>query len=85
MEGTMRNGQRTGEWTAYFADGGIRSRANYVDGLEQGATEVFHPNGMSYYKGQYAAGKPSGEWVFFDPQGTEKKRVRYDSTGTLIP
>lgn len=85
MEGALQHGQRTGEWTAYFADGGIRSRATYVDGLEEGATEVFHSNGMSYYKGQYTSGKPTGEWVFFDPAGAEVKRVRYDSTGVLIP
>ena len=28
MEGVMTNGVRTGPWTSYFPDGGIRSRLN---------------------------------------------------------
>lgn len=85
MEGTLLDGKRTGPWLSYFADGGIRSRANYEDGLEEGPTEVFHPTGMPYYTGQYAHGKPNGEWVFFDLKGTEVKRVMYDSTGVFRP
>jgi len=84
MEGVMVAGKRTGPWLSYFANGGIRSRANYIDGLEEGPTEVFHPTGVAYYTGQYTEGKPSGEWVFFDSKSKELKRVVYDSTGTVI-
>ena len=84
MEGTLREGARNGTWTSYFADGTIRSRVVYVDGVEEGPTEVFHPNGMPYYTGQYANGRTVGEWVFSDPTGAELKRVQYDSTGVLV-
>lgn len=85
MEGMMVAGNRTGPWLSYFANGGIRSRANYVEGLEDGPTEVFHPNGMPYYTGQYARGIPIGKWVFFDEKGAEVKQVAYDSTGVIQP
>ncbi|MBL7981706.1 MAG: hypothetical protein JNL52_07820 [Flavobacteriales bacterium] len=81
MEGMMTNGARTGTWLSYFPDGGIRSRVAYVNGKEEGPSEVFHPNSMPYYTGQYWQGITVGEWVFFDPTGKEVKRVVYDSSG----
>jgi len=84
MEGTMRDGKREGPWISYRADSSLWSRSTYVHGLEEGATEVFHPEGTPYYTGQYQGGVPIGEWVFFDPTGSEVKRVRYDSTGAVV-
>lgn len=84
LEGELHQGKRTGPWSSYFPNGGIRSRSTYVDGLEEGPTEVFHENGFTYYTGAYHKGKNSGEWVFYDPQGVEMKRVTYDSTGVLL-
>ena len=84
MEGELRAGKRVGPWASYFADGGIRSRSTYVDGLEEGPTEVFHENGLTYYSGAYHKGKSAGEWVFYDEQGKEQKRVMYDSLGVMV-
>ena len=84
MEGLMRDGKREGTWISYRADGGLWSRSTYVNGLEEGATEVYHPGGRLYYTGQYQAGVPIGEWVFFGLLGEEVKRVQYDSTGAVI-
>ncbi len=84
MVGEMKAGQRTGPWTSYFPEGNVRSTSTYVDGSEEGATQVFHPNGKPYYTGTYAHGKPVGDWVFFDPTGKELKHVIYDSLGTVV-
>ncbi|MEO8590680.1 MAG: hypothetical protein ABI432_14995 [Flavobacteriales bacterium] len=84
MEGDLREAERNGPWTSYFANGGIRSKATYRNGLEEGATEVFHENGMTYYTGQYRSGKPVGEWLFYDPKGVKVKTVRYDSLGVML-
>ncbi len=84
MEGELHEGKRVGPWASYFVNGGIRSRITYVDGVEEGPTEVFHSTGMPYYTGAYHKGKNVGEWIFYDQQGTELKRVRYDSTGVLL-
>ncbi len=84
MVGEMKAGQRVGAWTSYFPEGNVRSTSTYVDGSEEGPTQVFHPNGKTYYTGSYRHGKPVGDWVFFDPTGKELKRVVYDSLGTVV-
>ena len=84
MEGLIRNGKRHGQWASYFAHGGIRSRITYIDGVEEGPTEVFHESGLTYYSGRYHKGKNTGLWVFYDPDGKELKRAEYDSLGVLV-
>lgn len=84
MKGEVRNGIRQGPWTSYFANGTIRSRGTYVDGELDGPTEVFHPNGMPLYTGQYRVGLSVGEWLFFDQNGTLIKTAIHDSTGVLM-
>lgn len=84
MEGMMKNNIRVGPWASYFKDNTLRSRITYVDGVEEGPTEVNHPNGMPYYTGHYLHGKNFGEWVFYNDRGDELKRVTYDSTGVII-
>jgi antitoxin component YwqK of YwqJK toxin-antitoxin module len=84
MEGLMRNGKRHGPWVSRFPNGTIRSRTNYVNGVEEGPVEVFYGNTVTYYQGRHLHGKPYGEWVFNDTLGNEMKRVRYDSTGVVV-
>lgn len=84
MEGELHDGKRMGQWASFFSNGGIRSRITYMDGVEEGPTEVFHESGMTYYTGAYHKGKSVGEWVFYDPQGKEQKRVTYDSLGVML-
>lgn len=84
VEGELRGGRRVGPWASYFANGSVRSRITYVDGVEEGPTEVFHENGMPYYTGTYHQGRSVGDWIFFDPQGREVRRVKYDSLGVVV-
>jgi antitoxin component YwqK of YwqJK toxin-antitoxin module len=83
IEGTLRDGKRVGPWHSYFAHGGPRSRVAYVDGVEEGLTEVFYESGLTYYVGQYHQGRNAGTWIFFDEEGNEIKRVEYDSLGVV--
>ncbi len=84
MEGMMRNGERVGSWISYHPNGVIWSRSVYRNGVEHGPTEVFHDNGRTYYLGAYENGKPSGEWIFYDANGMETKRVKYDGAGAIV-
>jgi hypothetical protein len=84
MLGEVAGGKRNGEWSSYFPNGTIRSRATFVDGVREGPTKVYHENGLLYYSGQYHRDKQVGEWLFFDAQGAQVKVVRYDSLGTLL-
>lgn len=84
IEGNMVNGKRDGTWYSYFNHGGPRSRITYVDGMEEGQTEVFHASGLTYYVGQYSRGRNVGTWIFYDEQGNEVNRAEYDSLGVLL-
>jgi len=84
IEGVMRDGKRDGPWFSYYKHGGPRSRITYIDGLEEGQTEVFHESGLTYYVGQYHLGRNTGTWIFYDEQGNEVNRAEYDSLGVLL-
>jgi hypothetical protein len=84
MKGEVRDGERVGQWTAYFPNGALRSQRTYVNGLTEGVTEVFYEDGSLYYSGQYRAGKSVGEWRFFDQQGTLIRTAVHDSLGNLL-
>lgn len=84
MKGELRGGKRHGPWTAYYANGMVRSRASYIDGVLDGVTEVFHENGMIYYTGNYHRGKAVGKWFFHDSEGTLIRTALHDSLGRLL-
>jgi hypothetical protein len=84
MEGLLVNGKRQGAWASYFPDGALRSRTHYEAGVEEGPTEVYHPNGTTYYTGRYRHGKAVGEWLFYNEDGVPVKRAMYDSLGVLV-
>lgn len=78
-EGNMKDGKRHGLWTGYNDKGMVKSRCEYVNGVTQGPTVVFHDNGAVYYSGDYKDGKQVGKWRFFDEQGKELKVVDFDA------
>ncbi|MBK6369189.1 MAG: hypothetical protein IPF64_05020 [Flavobacteriales bacterium] len=57
MEGDGERGAY-GTWSSYFAGSTFRSRSQYVEGLEEGPTTVYHPNGQRMYTGRYLHGQP---------------------------
>jgi hypothetical protein len=64
--GWSEGGKRSGEWTFYFADGGIAGRATYVDGVREGVAEWFHKNksGDLRERTTYVGGKMHGKRVW---------------------
>lgn len=77
MEGTMKDGQREGEWTAYFPDGRIQSQGTFKNGKRTGAATVWQENGNLLQEGFYKDGKHVGKWKFYDEQGNLLKEVDY--------
>ena len=84
MEGDMLDGLRTGLWTSYTREGRVKSRSEYLRGLPEGISTVFHDNGAIYYTGNQRGGKQVGEWRFYDEQGNLVRTAVYDSSGVLI-
>lgn len=84
MEGEIVQGQRDGQWTSYTEEGRVKSRNQYVHGVLEGPTIVFHDNGQVRYTGQHHRDKPVGEWRFYTEQGALTEVTVYDSTGAVI-
>jgi antitoxin component YwqK of YwqJK toxin-antitoxin module len=42
-----------------------------------GPAKEFYKDGTPYYEGQYKAGFPTGEWVYYHPNGKVAKKVTY--------
>jgi len=78
MEGSYKNGKRTGQWTAWYSDGEIWSTGEYKDGLEHGLKTVYHENGQKYYEGAIKNEKRKGAWQFWDKEGKLIKEINYD-------
>lgn len=46
-EGSFENGKRSGRWSTYYANGQLRERAVFRDGLLQGCADEFDPDGTA--------------------------------------
>lgn len=69
MEGPMKDGERHGEWLAYFRDGRVQSIGYFENGVREGASTVYRETGQLYMEGRYKAGKHCGKWKYYDEQG----------------
>lgn len=78
IEGTYKDGERDGTWTAWRKDGTIWSIGEYRDGKENGKKMVYHENGKPYYEGTVKDDERVGTWSFWDEEGKLVKEVNYD-------
>ena len=63
------NSQRTGLWISYYEDGTKWSESYYVNGVQDGHSLTFFPNGQVRFVGEYKQGEKIGEWTFYDESG----------------
>ena len=92
MEGKYNKvGKQTGKWRYYFPEGGLMQEQNYKDGRLSGKSFSYYQGGAMKSISEYiiikekGKGKstqfqsvPHGDWVFYDMQGRELSRLRYD-------
>ena len=77
-EGWNNNdGKRDKTWYSYFDNGIKWSESNYKNGLKEGKSIVYYPNGKERYSGTYTADKKSGHWVFYNETGEIQKEENY--------
>lgn len=84
-EGNYKNGQRNGQWSYWFHDGKIWSRAVYKEGKENGLRTVWHSNGQKYYEGKAINDQRKGVWKFWDENGKLVKEIDYDREPVSSP
>lgn len=71
-----------GEWKAYFKNGSLKSKTNYLNGKKDGQ-EVFYSNGQIVKSVEYSRGKKNGQSKKFYANG-EVKLIKYYKKGKLI-
>jgi hypothetical protein len=67
---------------SYYASGQLVYEQLYVDGKVHGPAAGFHEDGAKSYTGRYDAGKQTGAWVHWHPNGVKASEQTYVD-GTL--
>lgn len=83
FEGHYEAGLREGEWTTWYPDGGLRSHKNYRGDLLHGELRHWSESGTIRVEGQYAHGRPVGQWVWRDEAGHVQQRITYSTSAVV--
>lgn len=71
LKGSYVFGEREGEWTSYFEDGGVATRVNFENGRETGEFLAYWPSsGQLRAKGVYVQGRRHGKWLNYYQNGS---------------
>jgi uncharacterized protein len=62
-------GKREGEWKWFYNDGTLKELTRYENGLRQGVSELYHPNGKVQYKFSYKEDEMEGEFTGYKLHG----------------
>lgn len=76
-----------GNFTGAFmdsSDNSVLGKGVYVNGIKDGAFEIYHPNGILKSKGNYKDDRPAGYWKFYYPSGNQEKLVLFNAGDTLL-
>lgn len=81
-EGSYANGEKTGAWRYYFADGTLRRECSYTaEGKLDGPFKEYHSTGKLSIEATYRAGQPTGACKLFHPCGALREERRYNDAG----
>ncbi|MDB4956686.1 MAG: toxin-antitoxin system YwqK family antitoxin, partial [Myxococcales bacterium] len=84
VQGVYDHGKRIGTWTWFDRGNNKEREGDFVDGKKTGAWFEWNENKL-VFSGTYTDGKPDGEFVYFDRNGTELGRFEiHDGTGTMM-
>lgn len=77
-EGIFRNEKKDSTWRYYSDyDGVLLSSENYCEGVKNGSSATFYPNGNFAEKIQYKDGKKAGDWIQYFEDGKVKLKGYY--------
>ena len=78
-QGLMVNNRRQGKWIFFHPNGRTQLEAMFIDGVENGAYNMYRETGIPLILGFYINGQRAGVWEFYDPQGELSGRNDYDA------
>lgn len=73
-----KNNLRHGIWKFYNEEGKERGITDYSHGKKNGSIVIYYPNGSLKYKGEYTMDKQSGEWIFYNADGSVAEIKNYN-------
>ncbi|HEY4182308.1 MAG TPA: hypothetical protein VGM90_35995 [Kofleriaceae bacterium] len=83
-QGTWASGKRTGLWTWFDRANNKEREGSYIDGKRDGTWSEWW-EGKLTYTGMYLAGKPEGDFIYYDRSGKELGRYNLKGgTGTIL-
>ena len=77
IEISYENGLYQGQFICYYPDEKQSVSIPYSQGIRNGSTAGWYPNGLKLFEGSYTDGNASGDWKFYNEDGTlfkEEKR-----------
>ncbi len=83
-KGLLKNGKRTGTWTAYHTNGNMYSENKYKAGILNGKTAAYYPNGNVQYMGLYINNEKDDHWFFYSEDGSFEKDVLFKNGERII-
>lgn len=84
VHGQYEHGKRDGLWTWNDRDGNKEREGNYATGKRDGPWTEWYENKI-VATGSYSAGKPNGEFIYYDRGENELGRFEIkDGTGTML-
>lgn len=84
VKGEFSGGRRIGSWTWWDRDNNKEREGAYVRGKKDGPWMEWWENKL-VFSGSYAAGKPDGDFVYFDRNGNELGRFAIaGGSGTML-
>lgn len=69
-EGEYAEGERSGTWQHFFADGSLAFVGAFVEGLPNGKHTHYFPNGKKSEEGNYLMGRKNGDWKKWNEDGS---------------
>ena len=75
VKGAFAGGRRVGVWTWWDRDNNKEREGSYTAGKRDGAWTEWWENKL-VFTGRYAAGKPDGEFAYFDRRATSSAGSR---------
>lgn len=86
-KGQFRSGRRIGAWTWWDRNANKEKEGRYAEGRRDGAWSEWL-EGRLLFSGNYSAGKPDGQFIYFDRlDGLRREVGRFtitDGTGTML-
>ncbi len=73
-----KNDIKEGIWKQYFEDGKTKLSASYKWNSVNGRYTFCYPTGVIMMLGMYDENKKNGPWIYYDEEGNEKYRIRYE-------